>query len=85
MINIQVQKLSVLDNLSLPSEPSSAPETRLKWEQASAGHSMKNNLIIEIIVTRIVQSDVVDRSVDRGLHPHTLLKLGEDIIARRVR
>ena len=62
-----------------------ASEKRLSWEQASAGHSIQNNLIIEVIVTRIVQSDVIDRSVDSGLHPHTLLELGEDIIARRVR
>ena len=54
-------------------------------EQAFAGHSIQNILIVEIRVTRILQSDVIDRSVNRSLHPLTLLELGEDISVRRVR
>ena len=84
-MKIQVQKLSVRNSLSLFLEPNVASDKRVSMEQASAGHSIQNNLIIEIIVTRIVQSDVIDRSVDRGLHPPTLLELGEDISARRMR
>ena len=75
----------VMNSLSLLSEPSVASDTRLTLEQASAGPSTQNNLIMEILATRIVQSDVIDRSVDRGLHAPTLLGLGEDISVRRVR
>ena len=77
MIKLQVQELSVLNNLSLRSKYCIGKG--LPMGQASAGHSIQNNLIIGIIVTRIVQSDVIDRSVDCSLHPLTLLALGEDI------